>query len=125
MMKWLLLLICLFNQTAYALVIDTPLQDAAQETRARAMFLELRCQVCEGQSVADSDAIIAQQLRKLVREKISDGESEKAIRYYLTERYGHDILFRTEHTESTTPLWVAPLGFVLLGCVILVVRRRT
>lgn len=120
----LIVALILFASSAHALVIDTPLADPALEQRARGMFLELRCQVCQGQSVADSDAIIAQQLRSLVREQLTNGDDEDAIRSYVTARYGKDILFRTSHTQSTLPLWAAPLAFVLLGVLIIVIRRR-
>ena len=94
---------------------EAPLPDTQQEQRARDLFRELRCEVCEGQSVADSNASLAQDMRMLVRGKVAQGESDEAILAYFSERYGRDILMRPPLDGSTAPLWLAPMFVVLLG----------
>jgi len=91
------------------------LADEAQEQRARELFRELRCEVCEGQTIADSNAPLAQDMRAAVRTKVASGESDEHILGYFSERYGRDILMRPPMDASTAPLWAAPLFVVLLG----------
>ena len=98
------------------------LPDPQQEARARALMEELRCLVCQGQSIADSDAEIAGDMRHLVRSRIAAGESPGAIRAWLVERYGHWISYRPPAEPVGWPLWGAPLVLLLLGA--LLVRRR-
>src|SRR5215204_5508208 len=73
---------------------DRQLPDARQEARARALMEELRCLVCQGQSIADSDAELAGEMRALVRERIAAGEDPRAIRRWLVERYGNWVTFK-------------------------------
>lgn len=123
-MKLLTLITLLWCSSANALVIDTPLSDAQQEQQARALFYELRCQVCEGQSVADSDAIVARQLRSFVREQVQLGKTSSAIRGELVEQYGASILFKSyDAPTQQLPLWLFPIGCVLFG-VALLIRKR-
>ena len=98
------------------------LPDPRQEARARALMEELRCLVCQGQSIADSDAEIAGDMRHLVRTRIAAGESPSAIRAWLVERYGNWISYRPPAEPVGWPLWGAPL--VLLGLGALLVRNR-
>ena len=98
------------------------LPDARQEAKAEALMEELRCLVCQGQSIADSDAEIAGDMRHLVRSRIAAGESPGAIRAWLVERYGHWISYRPPAEPVGWPLWGAPLVLLLLGA--LLVRRR-
>ena len=94
---------------------EMPLENSAQEQHARTLFHELRCEVCQGQSVADSNASLAQDMRMMVREKVAAGESDESILGYFSERYGRDILMRPPMDSSTAPLWLAPLFVVVLG----------
>ena len=98
------------------------LPDPRQEAKARALMEELRCLVCQGQSIADSDAEIAGDMRHLVRTRIAAGESPGAIRAWLVERYGHWVSYRPPAEPVGWPLWAAPL--VLLGLGTLLVRNR-
>ena len=90
------------------------LPDARQEAQAKALMEELRCLVCQGQSIADSDAEIAGDMRDLVRRRIAAGEKPGQIRAWLVERYGHWVSYRPSTDPVTWPLWLAPL-FLLLG----------
>jgi cytochrome c-type biogenesis protein CcmH len=98
------------------------LPDARQEARARALMEELRCLVCQGQSIADSDAEIAGDMRHLVRTRIAGGESPSAIRAWLVERYGNWVSYRPPAEPVGWPLWAAPLVLLVLGA--LLVRNR-
>ena len=98
------------------------LPDPRQEARARALMEELRCLVCQGQSIADSDAEIAGDMRHLVRTRIAAGDRPGAIRAWLVERYGHWISYRPPAEPVGWPLWAAPLVLLLLGA--LLVRNR-
>ena len=91
------------------------LPDAAQEARATALMEELRCLVCQGQSIADSDAEIAGDMRDLVRRRIAAGESPNQIRAWLVERYGNWVSYKPSADASTWALWLAPLLFLALG----------
>lgn len=98
------------------------LPDARQEAEAKALMSELRCLVCQGQSIADSDAEMAGDMRALVRSRISAGESPEAVRNYLVERYGSWISFNPPVEPLTWPLWAAPAVMLLAGGWLL--RRR-
>lgn len=100
---------------------DAPLPDAAQEAAARTVMREVRCLVCEGQSIADSGAEMAADLRALVRERIARGETPEQITDYLRSRYGDAILLRPPVTTQTGLLWVMPV--LLLGLGVFAARR--
>ncbi len=98
------------------------LADPAQEARARALMEELRCLVCQGQSIADSDAELAGDMRSLVRERIQAGESPSEVRRWLIERYGSWVSYSPVLGADTLLLYAAPL--LLLGVGGLLVARR-
>ena len=98
------------------------LPDPRQEARATALMEELRCLVCQGQSIADSDAELAGDMRHLVRTRIAAGESPGAVRAWLVERYGDWISYRPPSQPIGWPLWGAPIVLLLLG--LLLVRKR-
>ena len=98
------------------------LPDAGQEARAQALMAELRCLVCQGQSIADSDAELAADMRDLVRRRIADGEQPAQVRSWLIERYGSWISYRPTSEPAMWPLWLAPLALLTVG--LLLVRRR-
>jgi cytochrome c-type biogenesis protein CcmH len=100
------------------------LPDARQEARAQALMEELRCLVCQGQSIADSDAELAGDMRDLVRRRIAAGEKPGAIRAWLIERYGNWISYRPTAEPITWPLWGAPLVLLALGAWIAARRIR-
>jgi len=93
--------------------LDKPLADPVQESEARAFMREIRCVVCQSQSIDESDAEIAAQLRNVVREQIAAGKSEDEIRAYLTARYGDFVLMDPPFKATTLILWIGP--FVLAG----------
>jgi cytochrome c-type biogenesis protein CcmH len=98
------------------------LPDARQEALARDLMHELRCLVCQGQSIADSDADMAGDMRSHVRRRIGAGETPEQIRAWLRERYGNWVTYDPPLDPVTWPLWAAPL--VLLGTGLLLVRGR-
>ena len=98
------------------------LDDPAQEAAARALMEELRCLVCQGQSIADSDAALAGDMRHQVRSRIAAGESPAAVRRWLIDRYGEWVTYDPPLTATTAPLWLVPLAALALG--ILLVARR-
>ena len=113
----LFVLLLLISPTAFGQMEqpEQPLAKQAQEQRARDLFYQLRCEVCEGQTIADSNALLAKDMRVLVREKVEAGESNKAILDYFAARYGDDILMRPPLNTHTAPLWLAPLIMMVLG----------
>lgn len=98
------------------------LPDPRQEERAQALMEELRCLVCQGQSIADSDAEMAGDMRDLVRRRIDAGEKPSEIRGWLVERYGAWITYRPPAEPITWPLWLAPIALLVAGA--LVARSR-
>jgi len=98
------------------------LPDARQEAKAEALMDQLRCLVCQGQSIADSDAELAGDMRDLVRRRIAAGESPSAIRGWLIQRYGTWISYKPTAEPAAWPLWLAPLALLLIGAWL--VRRR-
>ncbi len=98
------------------------LPDAAQEKAAQALMLSVRCLVCQGQSIADSDADMASDMRAMIRKRIAAGEKPEAIRAWLIERYGNWVSYKPVFDMQTAPLWIAPLLF--LGVGVLLARGR-
>ncbi|PVX30883.1 cytochrome c-type biogenesis protein [Sphingomonas pokkalii] len=99
----------------------TQLADPAQEAEAKALMETLRCLVCQGQSIADSDADMAGEMRALVRQRIAAGERPARVRQWLIERYGDYVTYDPPFSWVTAPLWIAPLA--LLGIGVLIARR--
>lgn len=98
------------------------LPDPKQEAKARALMEELRCLVCQGQSIADSDAELAGDMRDLVRRRIAAGEQPAAVRSWLVQRYGTWISYKPTDEAAAWPLWFAPLALLLVGAFL--IRRR-
>jgi cytochrome c-type biogenesis protein CcmH len=94
---------------------NTQLEDPRQEAKAKALMESLRCLVCQGQSIADSDADMAGDMRALVRERIAAGESPDSIRAWLIDRYGNWVSYKPPLEPVTWPLWAAPLLLLLAG----------
>lgn len=101
---------------------DRQLPDPRQEAQAKALMEQLRCLVCQGQSIADSDAELAGDMRHLVRSRIAAGERPGEVRRWLVERYGNWVSFKPPLETMTWPLWLAPL--VLLGLGAWLARSR-
>ena len=91
------------------------LPDAKQEAKAQALMQELRCLVCQGQSIADSDAELAGDMRDLVRRRIAAGEEPADIRAWLIDRYGDWVSYRPSAAPIAWPLWAAPIILLLFG----------
>jgi cytochrome c-type biogenesis protein CcmH len=98
------------------------LPDQRQEAEAQALMEQLRCLVCQGQSIADSDAELAGDMRDLVRRRIAAGEKPNAIRAWLIQRYGTWISYKPTDEPAAWPLWFAPLALLLGGAWL--IRRR-
>ncbi len=96
---------------------DQPLADPALETRARALMREIRCVVCQSQSIDESDADIAANLRNIVREQIAAGKTDGEIRDYLVARYGDFVLLKPPFNRSTLVLWLAPFALAVVALV--------
>ena len=99
---------------------DTQLSDPAQEAQAKALMGTIRCVECQGQSIADSNADIAANMRSLIRQRIKSGESPEQVRTWLIQRYGDYISYDPPLGGATWPLWAAP--FVLLAIGIAIAR---
>jgi cytochrome c-type biogenesis protein CcmH len=111
---------------ALAVQPDEILKDPALEARARALSAELRCMVCQNQSIDDSDAPLARDLRLLVRERLAAGETDGAVKSFLVARYGDFVLLRPPLEWRTALLWSAPFLVLLAGAAgaVLALRRR-
>ena len=101
---------------------DRQLPDPKQEAKAKALMEQLRCLVCQGQSIADSDAELAGDMRHMVRSRIAAGQSPAEVRRWLIERYGNWVSYKPPLEPATWPLWLAPL--VLLGIGAWLARAR-
>lgn len=100
---------------------DTQLQDPKQEAQAKALMETIRCLVCQGQSIADSNAELAGDMRAMIRERIAAGEKPAVIRAWLVRRYGAWVTYEPPLDSATWLLWAAPV--LLLGLGILIARR--
>jgi cytochrome c-type biogenesis protein CcmH len=101
------------------------LPDPAQEARARQIFQQVRCLVCQNESIDDSDAELARDLRKLVREQVAAGRSEAEVKAFLTARYGEFVLLRPAFSPGNAVLWAAPFLAAALGLALWVARLRS
>jgi cytochrome c-type biogenesis protein CcmH len=126
--RFALVVLALFGATPlYAVQVDEILPDPALEARARAISQDLRCMVCQNQSIDDSEAPLARDLRLLVRERLKAGDSDTQVVDYLVGRYGEFVLLRPRVSWHTAILWGAPLTILIIGlCAIgFSVRRRS
>ena len=114
--------------TGQSLAIDTEdaFDDPALQHRYEKINRELRCLVCQNQTIADSNATLAQDLRREVREMIGAGKTDDEIRDFMIERYGDFVLYRPRMTAQNFLLWAAPVLLLLIAAAVLfrVVRRR-
>ena len=95
------------------------LPDQGQEARARTLFKEVRCLVCQNESIDDSEAQLAGDLRRIVREQVKAGRSDAQIRDFLVERYGEFVLLKPRFSIGNAVLWLAPAGVLLIGGVLM------
>ena len=122
----LVLALPLLAGPAGAVQPDEMLADPKLEGRARDLSAELRCLVCQNQSIDDSDAPLAKDLRVLVRERITKGDSDVQVLDYLVARYGEFVLLRPRFNARTAILWTLPFAVVIVGAagIFLALRRR-
>ncbi len=122
----LLVLLVVLPLNALAVQPDEMLADPALELRAREISRNLRCVVCQNQSIDDSDATLARDLRLLVRERLIKGDSDAQVYDFLVARYGDFVLLRPPIKPATWLLWFGPLALLLTGAIAIVVwfRRR-
>jgi len=129
-MRWLrlfaILLLLVPTPLAVAVQPDEILSDPAQEARARLLSKQLRCMVCQNQSIDDSDAPLARDLRILVRERLQAGDSNQQVLDFLVQRYGEFVLLRPRLHWRTALLWLTPPVLLIGGGLVLflVARRR-
>ncbi len=125
MTRWLFLWL-LLTLPAFAAVGDPNdrLPDPAKEALAREIGRELRCLVCQNQSIEDSDAQLARDLRRLVRERVAAGEDQAAVIRFVHERYGDFVLLRPPVTAATLLLWATPVLALGGGIAVIMLRRR-
>ncbi len=121
-----LLLALVAPVAAWAIQPDEVMSDPAQEARARAITAELRCVVCQSESIDESNADIARDLRMLVRERIAAGDSDEETLAYVVDRYGEFVLFRPPMTAANAPLWLAGPVILIFGSALVaaILRRR-
>lgn len=101
------------------------LPDSGLEKRARDISLGLRCLVCQNQSIDDSDAQVAQDLRRVVRQRLVAGDSDREVRAYIVDRYGDFVLLKPPFNVRTLLLWLSPLIVLVLGGGLVVWARRS
>ncbi len=111
-------------QNAGAVTPDEVLDDPALETRARDISSELRCMVCQNQSIDESDAALAKDLRLIVRERLVAGDSDRAVIDYVVSRYGEFVLLKPRMSLHTLLLWGAPAALLLIGAAALFMMAR-
>ncbi len=119
-----LLALALLSASARAIEPGEALKDPALEARARTLSAELRCLVCQNQSIDDSQAPLAKDLRLLVRERLTAGDSDAQVLDYLTARYGDFVLLKPPFRAGTLLLWGTPLLVLLAGLGGLIVAQR-
>lgn len=124
MLRQLPLLLLLLALPALAVIETYQFSDPALEKRYRSLSEELRCPKCQNQNIADSNAPISQDLRKLLYEQLEAGASDDEIRQYMVARYGEFVRYRPSFSGVTVMLWMAPVVLLLLGLVIAVMTMR-
>lgn len=126
-MAWVLLALALvISPPALAIDMETAFEDPAMQERYEALIRELRCTVCQNQTIADSNASLARDLRREVRRMMEEGKTDQEIRDFLTARYTDFVLYKPPVTSRTYLLWAAPVLLLLggLGGAAAVVARR-
>jgi len=113
-----------FSSPVYAVQPDEILPDPKLEQRARDLSAGFRCLVCQNQSIDESDAPLAKDLRILIREHLTKGESDAEIRSFVVARYGEFVLLKPRLTAQTAILWATPFLIILVGFAIILRRRK-
>jgi cytochrome c-type biogenesis protein CcmH len=121
----ILLLTLLFASAALAVKPDEVLADPALEARARTLSEELRCMVCQNQSIDESDADLARDLRVLVRQRLVAGDTDQQVIDYIVSRYGEFVLLKPRFSLRNALLWGTPVLLLLIGGVVIVISARS
>ena len=108
-------LIQLFSDNSFTVEPEEVLENQKQELRARNISKNIRCMICQNQSIDESNAPLAKDLRILIRNKIKEGKKDKEIYNFLTDRYGDFILLKPPLKSSTLALWLLPFIFLIIG----------
>ena len=108
-------LIQLFSDNSFTVEPEEVLENQKQELRARNISKNIRCMICQNQSIDESNAPLAKDLRILIRDKIKEGKKDKEIYIFLTDRYGDFILLKPPLKSSTLALWLLPFIFLIIG----------
>ena len=126
--KNLIIIMCLLIQfnlhDCYAVEPNEILKNAKQEERARNISKNIRCMVCQNQSIDESSAPLAKDLRILIRDKIKDGKKDDEIYRFLTDRYGDYILLKPPFKFNTLALWLLPFIFCIIGLFIIIINNK-
>ena len=117
-------LIQFFSSNSYVVEPNEILENQKQEFRARNISKNIRCMVCQNQSIDDSNSPLAKDLRILIRNKIKDGKKDEEIYKFLTDRYGDFILLKPSFKLNTLALWLLPFVFVLIGIFIVFFHNK-
>ena len=117
-------LIQFFSSNSYAVEPNEVLENKKQEFRARNISKNIRCMVCQNQSIDESNSPLAKDLRILIRNKIKDGKQDEEIYKFLTDRYGEFILLKPSFKLNTLALWLLPFLFVLIGIFIVFFHNK-
>jgi len=117
-------LIQFFSNNSYTVEPDEVLKNQKQELRARDISKNIRCMVCQNQSIDESNAPLAKDLRILIRNKIKEGNRDKEIYKFLTDRYGDFILLKPPLKLSTLALWFLPFIFFIIGIFIVFLNNK-
>jgi cytochrome c-type biogenesis protein CcmH len=120
-----LLLALLFAGTALAVKPDEVLADPALEARARVLSEGLRCMVCQNQSIDESDADLARDLRILVRQRLAAGDTDQQVMDYIVSRYGEFVLLKPRFSPRNALLWGTPVLLLLIGGIFIVLTTRS
>ena len=113
-----------FTQKGHSVEPEEFLQDPQQELRARNISKNIRCMVCQNQSIDDSSAQLAKDLRSIIRVKVTEGQTDDEIYKFLTNRYGDFILLKPQLNKNTYLLWFLPLIFFVIGVFVLYWNNR-
>ena len=118
-----LALLAALTLPAYAVQPDEMLKDPQLESRARSLSEGFRCLVCQNQSIDESDASLARDLRILIRERLTKGDSDAQVKQFVVDRYGDYVLLKPRFAADTLILWLLPFGIVIIGLVYLLAFR--
>ncbi|MGY6274847.1 cytochrome c-type biogenesis protein [Methylomonas sp. MgM2] len=122
---WFMLLCLLVAAPVQAVVEYHPFDDPAKEEAYQSLISELRCLVCQNQTIADSNADLAKDLRQQVYEMLQQGRSRQDVVDFMTQRYGDFVMYRPAFNLKTGLLWLGPIAFLLIGIIAVLILAKT